>query len=605
MEIFLRRLWKFVRPYRLRLFLGLLFGILCALTNGLVVLIIQFVARTIMPDTESNDHVQKQLHRLPEFVQHWVTVLQAHLQALLPTSTTGKVLTILCIPVVMLIRAIFGYLNLYLMTWSAVRAVAALRTALFDHLQNMSLDFFSRARTGDLMSRINSDTQSIQIIIGNSLASVVRDPIQIILLVALLLIQDPALTLLSVVVMPICVVPIIVYGRKVRKSAKAAQTYSAELATLMHESFTGSRIVKAYNLEATVLAQFKTITGNYVGQVLRILRANEIPSQAMEVLGATGVALIMLYLVLSRNGAGPVDFVGFVMSLLLIYPCVKSLVRLHNQMHQAAAASERVFQLLETPNTILDPVSPVPLHAASADIHFENIEFAYGERPVLRGINLDVKAGQMVALVGASGAGKTTLTNLLLRFYDPKSGVIRIGPTNIRDVALKDLRRQIALVAQETILFNDTVRANIAVGRPGATNEEIEAAAKHAFAHDFIMEKPLGYETTVGEKGATVSGGQRQRISIARALLRNAPILVFDEATNQLDTESERVVQAALDQLMKGRTTICIAHRLSTIQNADVIVVLDQGCIVETGTHAELIRRGGIYQKLYELQFRV
>ncbi len=344
----------------------------------------------------------------------------------------------------------------------------------------------------------------------------------------------------------------------------------------MHESFTGSRIVKAYNLEATVLAQFKTITGNYVGQVLRILRANEIPSQAMEVLGATGVALIMLYLVLSRNGAGPVDFVGFVMSLLLIYPCVKSLVRLHNQMHQAAAASERVFQLLETPNTILDPVSPVPLHAASADIHFENIEFAYGERPVLRGINLDVKASQMVALVGASGAGKTTLTNLLLRFYDPKSGVIRIGPTNIRDVALKDLRRQIALVAQETILFNDTVRANIAVGRPGATNEEIEAAAKHAFAHDFIMEKPLGYETTVGEKGATVSGGQRQRISIARALLRNAPILVFDEATNQLDTESERVVQAALDQLMKGRTTICIAHRLSTIQNADVIVVLDQ-----------------------------
>jgi subfamily B ATP-binding cassette protein MsbA len=287
----------------------------------------------------------------------------------------------------------------------------------------------------------------------------------------------------------------------------------------------------------------------------------------------------------------------------MLYPPIKNLTRLSNQMQQARSANQRVFELMDMVSTIPDPPTPVPLQARQADIRFDNIDFDYGEKPVLRGINLTVKAGALVALVGSSGSGKTTLTNLLLRFYDPQRGAVRVGSTDIRQVAIDDLRRQIALVTQETILFNDTIRHNIAVGRSGATDAEIEAAARHAHAHEFIMEKPLGYEAVIGEKGVALSGGQRQRIAIARAILKNAPILVLDEATSALDTESERAVQAALEELMQGRTTICIAHRLSTIQKADLIVVLDSGRIVETGTHAQLLQARGVYRKLYELQF--
>jgi ABC-type multidrug transport system fused ATPase/permease subunit len=253
---------------------------------------------------------------------------------------------------------------------------------------------------------------------------------------------------------------------------------------------------------------------------------------------------------------------------------------------------------------VSEPAAPKMLHADQADIVFENLDFNYGEKAVLRNIALTVKAGRLVALVGASGSGKTTLSNLLLRFYDPVRGSIKIGGVDIRDVRTRDLRNQIAVVTQETILFNDTIQRNIELGRPGATNDEVIAAARHAYAYDFIMEKPDGFDTIIGEKGVTLSGGQRQRLAIARAVLKNAPILVLDEATSALDTEIERQVQMELDELMKGRTTICIAHRLSTILHANVIVVLDQGRIVETGTHAELVRRGGIYQKLYELQFQ-
>jgi subfamily B ATP-binding cassette protein MsbA len=286
-----------------------------------------------------------------------------------------------------------------------------------------------------------------------------------------------------------------------------------------------------------------------------------------------------------------------------MYGPMKNLTRLHQQLTQARAASERVFELLATKNSVPEPAAPKMLHASNADIEIQNLDFNYGEKPVLRNINLTVKAGQLVALVGASGSGKTTLANLLLRFYDPVRGMVKIGGVDLRDVSTRDLRNQIAVVAQENILFNDTIRRNIELGRLGATNDEIVAAARHAYAYEFITQKPEGFDAVIGEKGVSLSGGQRQRLAIARAVLKNAPILILDEATSALDTESERAVQAALDELMKGRTTICIAHRLSTILHADMIVVLDQGRIVETGRHDELVKRGSIYQKLYELQF--
>ena len=333
-----------------------------------------------------------------------------------------------------------------------------------------------------------------------------------------------------------------------------------------------------------------------------MLRSFEVPSQLTEFLGGVGVALVFVYLLFVRSEPG--DIVSFIMGVFLMYQPIKSMSRLHNQLQQARAASQRIFELLDTANSVVDPPHPLPLRAAKADIRFAKVTFSYDDKPVLQNIHLTVKAGQLLALVGSSGSGKTSLANLLLRFYDPQQGSVVIGDTDIRQVAIKDLRQQIALVAQETILFNETIRRNIELGRPGATAAEIEAAARHAYAHDFITAKPQGYDTIVGEKGISVSGGERQRIAIARALLRNAPILVLDEATSSLDTEAERAVQAALEQLMRGRTTICIAHRLSTIQKADVIIVLDQGRIVEQGTHSDLIKNGGIYQRLYEMQFQ-
>lgn len=600
---FLRQLWEFVRPYRARFFLGLLCGVGYGMCSGLLIAVVKIVVGLTF---EGKTNFQQQLLHAPTWIRPFTERLAGVLPEIqAPTTMTGWVIVVSAVPAVMLLRVLLQYLSIYLTTWSATRAIADIRTKLFSHLQNLSLGFFNRASTGDLIARVTSDTQTLYGIIARSFPSMVKDPVTILCLMGYLLATQPKLTMISMIVFPVCIIPIVIYGRKVRKSARAVQQHNAELGRLMHESFTGNRVIKAYNLENTVIDQFRATTLKFVNQTMRVVRANEIPSQAMEFFGALGIALVFLYIRSLSDVQRPSmpDLVAFVGSLALIYPPIKAFTRLHNQLHQARAASERVFELLATQNTIPEPVAPKMLHADQADIVFENVDFSFGEKPVLRKINLTVKAGQMVALVGASGSGKTTLSNLLLRFYDPDRGTIKIGGVDLRDVSTRDLRNQIAVVAQENILFNDTVRRNIELGRLGAKEEEILAAAKHAYAHEFIAQRPEGYDAIIGEKGVSLSGGQRQRLSIARAVLKNAPILVLDEATSALDTESERAVQSALDELMKGRTTICIAHRLSTVLHADVIVVMDQGRIVEQGRHDELIQRGGVYQKLYELQF--
>ena len=602
---FLRQLWDFVRPYRGRLLLGLMCGIAFGFASGILIGAVKVVIQLVF---EGKTDLYSQLGNAPNWIQplaHRLAAIAPQLQAPAAHDRLGWLLVVSIIPAIMLLRNLLQYLSTYLTNWSAMHAVADIRTRLFAHLQNLSLDFFNRASTGDLIARTTNDTQILYGLIGASFASAVKDPVTIVCLIVYQLATNTLLTLISIVVFPVCLVPIVVYGRKVRQSARAVQQYNAELTNLMHESFTGNRVIKAYNLEGTVIERFKATTKQYVGQMMRVVRANEIPSQLMELFGGVGIALVFFYVVNLPKDHQPrsSDFFTFIMTIVMIYPPVKAITRLHNQLHQARAASERVFELLATSNSVPEPAAPVALHADQADIEFQDVDFNYGEKHVLRNVNLIAKAGQMVALVGSSGSGKTTLANLLLRFFDPVQGSVKIGGLDVRQVATHDLRNQIAVVAQENILFNDTIARNIELGRLGATRQDIIAAARHAHAYDFIMQKPQGFDAVIGEKGVALSGGQRQRIAIARAVLKGAPILILDEATNALDAESERAVQTALDELMKGRTTICIAHRLSTILHADMIVVMDHGSIVETGRHEELVRRGGAYQKLYELQF--
>jgi len=602
---FLFKLWKLNRPYRGRFLLGVLFGILNGLGQPLVLATAGFVFFVMFTSNHPED-LSKLVGAVPHWVPGWLREMFIQMKQWVTAQTAGslggKILIVSLIPLVVLLRGIVAYLSSYLMAWVAVRTICDLRARLFEHLLNLPLSFFTKSSTGELMSR-NSDLLVLQNMIAVSLVTLISCPVTLLSYLYVVVKVDPKLTILSLLVFPLCVIPITIYSRKGRRASAAIQTEQAALGRVMHESFTGNRIIKAYNLEELVVKQFQATLNIFRSNFMRVVRATESPGPLIEFVGSIGIAGMFLYEAGKAGGSTSLDFVAFVAPLLMMYAPIKNLIRLHSQMTQAQAATQRVFELLATPNTLTGPAHPVPLRAAGAEIHFDNVSFGYGTEMVLRDIQLKIRPGQMAALVGRTGTGKTTLTNLLLRFYDPASGAVRIGGVDLREVALPDLRSQIAVVTQEVILFNDTIRNNIACGRPGASAAEVEEAAKHAYAHEFILQKPGGYDAGIGEKGVTLSGGQRQRLSIARAILKNAPILVLDEATSSLDNESERAVQAALDELMKGRTTICIAHRLSTVQHADVIIVLDHGRIVETGRHAELLARDGVYHKLHTLQF--
>jgi ATP-binding cassette, subfamily B, bacterial MsbA len=519
-------------------------------------------------------------------------------------STLRLALVIAFIPGAMFLRGLLTYLNTYMMSWVSIRVANDLRARVFEHAIHLPMGFFSKTSTSDLMTRIEN-AMGITNTISGTFATLVRDPISIVVLVVALIGLQPYLSLATLVVFPLCLVPVIIYGRKLRKSHSGIHLKYAAASNVLHESFTGVRVIKAYNLEDSVVERYRNAAKALTSFYMRSIRASELPGPMIEFIGSVGVALIFAYFAFLAPGRTPAgDLLAFFIAVFGLYAPVKNLSRLQSQLTVARAGVEPVYDLLAVQTTLPEPAHPKPLEARGASIRFDNVSFSYGEKTVLHSINLTIKPGQLVALVGRTGSGKTSIANLLLRFYDPDKGAVLIGETDIRTVSSHDLRASIAVVSQETLLFNDTIRNNISLGRPGATAAEIEQAAKHAYAHDFITkDKELGYETPVGERGVNVSGGQRQRLAIARAILRNAPILILDEATSALDTESERIVQAALEELMQGRTTICIAHRLSTIQRADLIVVLDEGRIIETGTHAGLLQAGRTYARLYELQF--
>lgn len=604
MFAFIQKLLSIAKPYRLRLVLGIVMGIFSGLCEPLLIPLITLITDTLFP-SGGESQADLLLNKLPAFLRVIIPEVKMSLSANANSSPAAVVMLVFLIPLLMFFRGMFEYLNAYFMQWAAVRAVADLRTKLFSHLISQPVAFYREAKTGDLISRIVTDTTTVQTTLNQSITSLVRDPASIMGILVVLLFANPKWTAMALLIFPISILPVTLFARKVRKSSREIQNQLSETSNVMHESFSGMRVVKAYGLEGEMEKQFFATTRRYISNFMRLVRAKEIPGPLLEFIASLGIAGFFLYIGLfveSKPSAG--QFLGFIIGIYSLYKPVKNLTKIHIQLSQAQAASERVFEMLAVKSTMQEPAQPKLLKAAGAEIHFDNVHFAYGEKPVLSGIDLLIKPGQLVALVGSSGSGKTTLSNLLLRFDDPRRGTVRIGGVDLREFSTSDLRSQIAVVTQENILFNESIRRNIELGRQGATEEEIVAAAKHAHAHEFILAKPQAYDTVVGEKGVTLSGGQKQRLAIARAVVRNAPILILDEATSALDTESERAVQSALDELMKGRTTLCIAHRLSTILHADVIVVLEQGRIVEQGRHDELVKRGGVYQKLYDLQFR-
>ncbi len=564
-----RRLVRYARPYLARLVLGAVFGVVCGgSTVGLLLAMKKILAAVF--NTQA----------LP-----WSAVIAASV----------------LLPLFGLLLGVGNYLSSYFVAWVGNRVVMDLRTQMFEHIHRLPLRFFSQSRTGELISRTTNDTLQVERAVSTVMIDLVREPFVLAAAVGYLFWLDAKLATLSLVLFPICILPVALFGRRVRRFAREGQQKLGDLTSILQETITGAKIVKAYGMEERESERFGEQAKAVFSRVMKVIRASSAIDPIVVFISCVGLVLALFYV--RWAGMTTDQFFTFGAALVMMYQPVKKLSKLHLAVQQGSGAADRIFELCDAP-VVEDSPGAVAFSEPIAEVSFENVSFAYDDELVLKDIQFSVSAGRCVAFVGGSGSGKTTLVNLLPRFFDVQSGRVRINGRDVRSLTLKSLRRQIGIVTQETLLFNDTVAHNIAYGHPEASRDAIVEAARRAHAHDFIEQLPQGYETVIGERGLRLSGGQCQRLAIARALLRNPPILILDEATSALDTESERQVQAALDELMAGRTVFAIAHRLSTIMHADLILVLDKGAIVERGTHQELLARGGLYKYLYDLQFR-
>lgn len=530
------------------------------------------------------------------------------LQRIIPESGIGawKTISILLLTFT-LVKGVAEYLSTFLMARVGQSAVLKLRQDLYSHLLSQSASFFERHRTNYLVSRLVSSAAAIEAAVASTLRDMLRESFTLIAFLAASFYYSWRLTLGSLILAPIVGVLTARFGTALRNLSRESFEGNKELTDTAQEALSNQTIVKAYRGEARESARFTAVAKRIVGANLRTARISGFAPPVIEMIGVVFIVFLLFFgqreIVAGRMNAA--QFLTFLFFLFRSYDPMRKLSRLQNNMEQALAAAHHVWEVMDEHHELTDKPNAVVLKPLSQQIELRNVSFGYAneERSVLRDVSLTIPAGSMVALVGESGGGKSTLTKLLPRFHDPTSGSVCWDGVDLRDATIDSLRRHIALVTQETVLFNDTVRHNIAYGKPDATQAEIEEAARIAFAHDFIMELPQKYDTIVGERGIFLSGGQRQRLAIARSLLVDAPVLILDEATSALDAESERFVQKAIANLVRNRTTIVIAHRLSTVRRADTIVVMEAGKITERGKHSELLAKGGQYRKLYELQF--
>lgn len=503
------------------------------------------------------------------------------------------------------IKGIAAYGSGYLLSYVGQDIIRRMRNRLYNHIQDLPLAFFQREKTGDLMSRITNDVAIISSMFSSAVTGSIRDGFTIIGLMAVTFVQIPELAVFTFIIFPIAGYPLFYFGRKIRRVRRGVQEAWADLNAFLHETLTGTKIVKAFSMEDHERKRFEQKSRRIFRLEMKENKVKEMSSPLMEILGGLGIGFILWYggrhVIAGTYSFG--TFMSFLTAVGLMYQPLKKISRLNNAVQRGMAAIERIYDILERTSDVIETDSPIPIRNGAHRISFQDVSFKYDRDLVLKNINLEAEIGEIIALVGMSGGGKTSLVNLIPRFYDPSPGAVLIDGVDIRQISIATLRSQIAIVTQEPILFNDTVRNNIAYGRADASEQQIVAAAKSAYAYEFIESFPDGFNTSIGELGGRLSGGQRQRICIARALVKDAPILILDEATSSLDSEAEILVQKALGNLMKGRTTFVIAHRLSTIGNADRIIVLVDGRIVEEGRHEQLMSLEREYYKLYQMQF--
>jgi len=513
----------------------------------------------------------------------------------------------LAILLIYFIKGLCNYFQAYMMRYVGNKVIMDIRNDLFSHMVLMPIQFYVYNPTGKLISRILNDVGIINSAVSSSIKDIIQNSVTVIALLGLIFYRDWKLALISCVALPFAYYPIVSLSKKLRKVSIKGQEEVSGLTSIMHENFTGMGVVKAFGMEGHETERFRERNNRFFRITMKAVRLAEITTPLMEFTGAIAVALIIWYggYQVIKGASTPGTFFSFLTALIMMYSPLRALTRVNVSIQQSIAAAERIFHILDMDTERVMDKGQKELTGVRDRIEFKNVYFKYDKssRYVLHDINFSVKSGQIVAIVGGSGGGKTTIGNLLLRLYDPSSGTILIDGVDIREFTLKSLRKNIGIVSQDVVLFNDTVFNNIAYGQKDASMEDVIRVAREAYAHEFIMNMPEGYNTIIGEKGVKLSGGEKQRISIARALLKNPPILILDEATSALDAETEHIIQKALNNLMKGRTTFIIAHRLSTIKHADIIIAIDKGRIVEMGRHEDLLKKGGLYKRLYDMQF--